>query len=199
MKDELKLSKFPKRYSNQEQAYKFLESIRWKNDVPCPHCGKGGAKFIAPQNGKRRTSSGKPTDRRIWRCGACGKHFSVLFGTIFEGSRVSLSKWLLAIHDLNADRDGINSSQLARKLGVTQKSAWLMARRIRFAVAHSPLKNKLRLRDLAGQTMKQNVTGPFRRRRSKYQKPLSLYGITELDLLKGLLKSPPVPKPRRRR
>jgi transposase-like protein len=143
MKNELTFSQIAKQYSDEEEAYKFLESIRWENGVLCPHCGNVGANFIAPENGGRKTRTGKVTYRRIWKCENCKKQFSVFVGTIFEDSRIPLSKWLLAIHELNSDKNGISSCELARKLGITQKSAWFMAQRIRFAMAHSPLEEKL--------------------------------------------------------
>jgi transposase-like protein len=140
---DLNFSQITKLYSNEEEAYKFLESIRWENGVVCPHCNHTGAKFI-PANKERITRTGKVTFRRIWRCGSCKKQFSVLVGTIFEDSRIPLSKWLLAIHELNSDKNGISSCELSRKLGITQKSAWFMAQRIRFAIVHSPLEEKLK-------------------------------------------------------
>lgn len=143
MNTDLTLSTFAKHYSNEEEAYKFLESIRWEDGVLCPHCKNIGANFIPSENGYRKTRTGKETYRRVWRCITCKKQFSVLVGTIFEDSRVPLSKWLLAIHELNADKNGISSCELARKLGITQKSAWFMAQRIRFAMARTSLESKL--------------------------------------------------------
>jgi len=142
MPEQLNFSQIAKRYSDETEAYKFLESLRWENGVVCPHCNHSGAKFI-PANKERRTKKGKLIYRRIWRCENCKKQFSVLVGTIFEDSRIPLSKWLLAIHELNSDKNGISSCELARKLGITQKTAWFMAQRIRFAIAHSPLEEKL--------------------------------------------------------
>ena len=97
----------------------------------------------ATQERRAKDSTGKVTPRRVWRCNACGMQFSVLVGTIFEDSRIPLSKWLLAIHELNADKNGISSCELGRKLGITQKSAWFMAQRIRFGMAHTSLEEKL--------------------------------------------------------
>jgi len=144
MKNELNFSKIAKQYSDEEEAYKFLEGIRWENGVICPHCQSVGADFIEPEK-ERKTRTGKVSYRRIWRCQnkECKKQFSVLVGTIFEDSRIPLSKWLLAIHELNADKNGISSCELGRKLGITQKSAWFMAQRIRFAMAHTGLETKL--------------------------------------------------------
>ncbi len=143
MKNELNFSQISKQYSSEEEAYKFLEATRWENGVLCPHCQNTGADFIEPENGERKTRTGKVTYRRVWRCQNCKKQFSVLVGTIFEDSRIPLSKWLLAIHELNADKNGISSCELGRKLGITQKSAWFMAQRIRFAMAHTSLEEKL--------------------------------------------------------
>jgi len=143
MKNELNFSQIAKLYSGEEDAYKFLESILWENGIPCPHCGNIGAYLMEPKSGERKTRTGKVTPRRVWRCNACGMQFSVLVGTIFEDSRIPLSKWLLAIHELNADKNGISSCELGRKLGITQKSAWFMAQRIRFGMAHTSLESKL--------------------------------------------------------
>ena len=143
MKNELNFSLIAKQYSDENEAYKFLEGIRWESGIVCPHCESMGANFIEPENGNRKTSTGKVTFRRIWRCENCKKQFSVLVGTIFEDSRIPLSKWLLAIHELNSDKNGISSCELGRKLGITQKSAWFMAQRIRFAMAHTGLEKKL--------------------------------------------------------
>ncbi len=139
---ELNFYQIAKRYSNEEEAYKFLEGIRWENGVVCPHCNHIGAKLIV-FNKERKTRKGKTIYRRIWRCDECKRQFSVLVGTIFEDSRIPLSKWLFAIHELNSDKNGISSCELARKLGITQKSAWFMGQRIRFAITHSPLEEKL--------------------------------------------------------
>jgi len=141
-KNELNSSIIGKQYSNEEEAYKELESIRWENGVVCPHCKNIGANLI-PAITERKTRTGKVTYRRIWRCLSCKKQFSVLVGTIFEDSRIPLSKWLLAIHELNADKNGVSSCELGRKLGITQKSAWFMAQRIRYAMAHTSLEEKL--------------------------------------------------------
>ena len=142
-KNKINSSVIAKQYSNEDEAYKYLENIRWENGIICPHCKKQGADYIESENGTRKTRAGKETYRRIWRCQNCRKQFSVLVGTIFEDSRIPLSKWLFAIHELNADKNGISSCELSRKLGITQKSAWFMAQRIRFAMAHTGLEKKL--------------------------------------------------------
>ena len=66
-----------------------------------------------------------------YRCKDCRKHFSVRTGTVLAESRLPLLKWLLAIYMLTSARKGIPSTQMARELGVTQKTAWFLAQRIR--------------------------------------------------------------------
>ena len=142
-KNTLNSSIIAKQYSDEAEAYKFLENMRWENGIICPHCKNIGADYIEAENGNRKTRTGKVTYRRIWRCHTCKKQFSVLVGTIFEDSRIPLSKWLIAIQELNADKNGISSCELGRKLGITQKSAWFMAQRIRFVMAHNTFEKKL--------------------------------------------------------
>lgn len=143
MTDELNLSVLSKQYSDEEEAYKLFESIRWENGIICPHCGSIGADFIESENGYRKTRTGKATYRRIWRCCSCKKQFSVLVGTIFEDTKIPLSKWLFAIRELCSDKNGISSCELARKYGITQKSAWFMLQRIRYAMEHENIEKKL--------------------------------------------------------
>src|SRR5690348_10570083 len=95
---ELNLSTLAKHFSDEEEAYKLVESLRWPTGPVCPHCGVvDHAYYLAPQSGHRLTRKGNTTYRRVWKCGDCRKQFSVLVGTIFEGSHIPLSKWLLAI------------------------------------------------------------------------------------------------------
>ncbi len=111
-----------KQYSDEEAAWKVLEEIRWEHGVVCPHCKNIGADFVQPET-VRKTRTGKVTYRRIWRCHNCKKQFSVLVGTIFEDSRIPLSKWLLAIHELNADKNGVSSvNWVSRK---SRLGSWL--------------------------------------------------------------------------
>jgi len=141
----LTLSAIAKQFSDEEEAYKYVEQIRWANGIVCPHCGSvNKAYYLEPKEGQRKTRIGKKTYRRVWKCAECHKQFSVLVGTIFEDSKISLSKWLLAIHEICADKNGVSSMELARKLDITQKSAWFMAHRIRYALDRFPLSDMLK-------------------------------------------------------
>ncbi|MGD1052611.1 MAG: IS1595 family transposase [Candidatus Dormibacteria bacterium] len=103
----------------------FLAALRWPNGVTCIACRSENVGFI-------RT-------RSLWRCRACRKEFSVKKGTIFEDSAIPLSKWLPAIWLYSAGKKGRSSHQLARDLGVTQKTAWFMGHRIRLALETDPV------------------------------------------------------------
>jgi transposase-like protein len=70
----------------------------------------------------------------LYKCGKCQKQFSVRVGTIFEDSALPLQKWFFAIFILTAHRKGLSSLQLHRDIGVTQKTAWFMLHRIRYAI-----------------------------------------------------------------
>src|SRR5438552_10574407 len=112
------------RFPDSLVAAEYLESIRWPNGPVCPHCGESERKpYLLPHK-----------TRRLWKCAACRKQFTVTVGTIFEGSHVGLHKWLLAFYLLCSSKKGMSAHQLHRMLGVTYKTAWFMAHRIRYAM-----------------------------------------------------------------
>jgi hypothetical protein len=77
------------------EAYARLESVRWPAGPRCPHCGDARAGFLrARAVGGRRTRTGSPTGRRVWKCGTCRRQFSVLTGTVWHGTRIALPTWL---------------------------------------------------------------------------------------------------------
>jgi len=140
----LNLSMIAKHFSSEEAAYELIESIRWPNGHICPHCGSvDHAYYLTPKNGYRTTRTGRTTYRRVWKCADCREQFSVLVGTIFEDSKIPLSKWLLAIHLLCQGKNGVSAHELHRTLDITYKSAWFMAHRIRYAMEREPLASKL--------------------------------------------------------
>jgi transposase-like protein len=106
------------------KAAEYLEAIRWPNGPVCPHCGESERK---PYKLKSKT-------RSLWKCAACRKQYTVMVGTIFESSHIPLNKWLLAFYLLCSSKKGMSAHQLHRMLGVTYKSAWFMAHRIREAM-----------------------------------------------------------------
>ncbi len=108
-------------FSDEDVCHRTLSAIRWPDGVVgCPSCGNTSHYFLAT--------------RRIWKCKACARQFSIKVGTIFEDSPIKLSKWLPAIWMICGAKNGISSYELHRALGVTQKTAWFMLHRIREAM-----------------------------------------------------------------
>jgi len=126
-------------FTDEDAARAFLEAQRWPNKPVCPHCGVTGEAYKLEPKPRAKTHARKG----VWKCGACREQFTVTVGTIFEGSHIPLHKWLAAIHLLCASKKGISAHQLHRMLGVTYKSAWFMAHRIRYAMTQEPLSSKL--------------------------------------------------------
>jgi transposase-like protein len=116
-------SKIPERFLNPDAARKHLESIRWPDGPVCPHCG------VIDQ--ASRIKGGRAG---LMFCNACRKQFSVTVGTVFERSHIPLHTWLYANHLLCSSKKGMSAHQLHRILGVTYKTAWFMAHRIREAM-----------------------------------------------------------------
>ena len=106
-------------FPNAETARKYLESQLWPDGVRCPKC-KTGERIGTRKNG-------------FYRCHSCRLDFTVRTGTIFERSHVPLHKWLYAMYLLVTARKGISSLQLAKEIGITQKSAWFVLQRLREA------------------------------------------------------------------
>ena len=97
--------------------------IRFGNTVECPKCSKSG-RFA------------KLKKSPAYACPWCGHHIHPMAGTPFEQSRTPLQKWFFAIYLFTATRNGVTAAELQRKLGVSYKCAWRMAREIhRYACA----------------------------------------------------------------
>ncbi len=105
-----------------------------------PHCGCEGATFVQPSNGvSRKTRTGAMSERRVWRCAGCRMQFSVLTGTVFHGTKISLRKWVLVIFEMGASKNGVSAREIERKYGMCPRSAWFMMHRIREAMANDGL------------------------------------------------------------
>ena len=103
----------------EREAVKYFSKIHWASGEYCPHC--------------RHREIYKFSDGVTFKCAACRKRFSIRVGTIFEDSKVEMRKWLYAIWMLTSHKKGIASTTLARDIGVTQKTAWFMLQRLRYA------------------------------------------------------------------
>lgn len=121
-----------------EQAREHLEKLRWPNGVACPRCGDMEVYTL-----KGKATSKKPVRKGVYKCKSCRKQFTVTVGTLFEGSHIPLNKWLMAVSLMCSSKKGISAHQLHRMLGVTYKSAWFMAHRIRYAMSQPQSQSKL--------------------------------------------------------
>lgn len=107
-------------FSDIDVATDFAAKLRWPDGPTCPRCESTEYSYLST--------------RRVWKCKACKKQYSVKVGTIFEDSALGLDKWLPAVWLIANSKNGISSHELGRALGTTQKSAWFMLHRIRLAM-----------------------------------------------------------------
>lgn len=110
------------KFSNPQVAHDFFVDLRWPNGIACPREGCGSA------------DAAKIANRNAWRCRDCNRQFSAKVNTVFEDSPIGFDKWLPAMWMLSNCRNGVSSCEIARALGVTQKTAWFMLHRIRHAM-----------------------------------------------------------------
>ncbi len=113
-----------RQFSDPDVSLAFAASAKWPTGPVCPQCGSPAASFLST--------------RRLWKCRACKKQFSVKVGTIFEDSPIPLDKWMTAVWMLVNAKNGISSYELGRALGVSQSCAWFMGHRIRLALQDHP-------------------------------------------------------------
>jgi transposase-like protein len=111
-------------FTDETAAVAHLEASRWPDGVNCPHCGSVNVHRM-----------GGKTQAGMFLCNDCRDKFTGRTGTVMERSKIPVHKWLLAIHLLTASKKGMSAHQLHRMLGVTYKSAWFLAHRIREAMA----------------------------------------------------------------
>lgn len=111
-------------FTNEEAAITHLEKSRWADGVVCPHCGSVSVTRMA----------GK-TQAGYFQCNDCRDKFTCRTGTVMERSHIPVHKWLLAIHLMASSKKGMSAHQLHRMLGITYKSAWFLAHRVREAMA----------------------------------------------------------------
>jgi len=117
-------------FHNEKAAYAYVEARIWPEGPVCPHCGCFGRIYEL---------KGASTRIGVRKCGDCRKPFTVKVGTIFEASHVPLRFWLQAMFLMASSKKGISANQLHRTLGVTLKTAWFMAHRIREAMRDGAL------------------------------------------------------------
>lgn len=119
-----------KYFSDVDVCNEYMKQVKWPDGkIVCPNCQ-------SDRIGEIRT-------RRMLRCKDCRKQFSYKVGTIFEDSALGLDKWFVAVWCITNCKNGISSYELAKDLGITQKSAWHMLHRIRLAMQDGSLLKKI--------------------------------------------------------
>lgn len=122
-------------FPDEQSAIDHLRSIRWKNGAYCPYCGCTKVMHFS--------------DGRTHKCADCRQRFSIKVGTIFEDTKLPLRKWFAAVWLITSHKKGIASTQLAKDLKITQKSAWFVLHRLRYAARtrsfNRPLEGEIEL------------------------------------------------------
>jgi transposase-like protein len=109
-------------FANADNCIAYMVAHRWPDGVTCPTCGRNDVSWLATQ--------------KKWQCKSAHakRQFTAKVGTIFEDSPLGLDKWLPAVWIITSAKNGVSSCEIARSLGVTQKTAWFMLHRIRLAM-----------------------------------------------------------------
>ena len=114
----LSMPEFLQRYGTEQQCREALQASRWPAGFVCPACG-----------GAARTSFER-AGLRYWQCGRCQRQTSLISGTIFEASKLPLSRWFMAMQLLTQSKNNVAALELKRLLGVCYRSAWLLKQKI---------------------------------------------------------------------
>lgn len=118
-----------KYFADPQHCQDLLISMRWPHGPVCPRCQSGEYGYVK--------------SRSLWQCKGCRKQYSAKVGTIFEDSPIGLDKWFSALWMIVSAKNGVSSYEIARSLGVTQKTAWFMMHRIRLALQKGSIDRKL--------------------------------------------------------
>lgn len=116
-------------FQDENKAREALEAVRWPDGPICPHCGNSHQERIAKIEGTKKTH--RPG---LYYCNECKGQFTVTVGTVFERSKVPLTKWWMAAHMMNSAKNGVSAHEIHRTLSVTYKTAWFMMHRLREAM-----------------------------------------------------------------
>lgn len=115
-------------FTDPTKAREHLEATRWPHGPVCPHCGVVN---------EATALKGKAHRAGVYQCNGCREQFTVTVGMVFERSKIPLNKWLLASYLMASSKKGVSAHQLHRTLGITYKSAWFMAHRLREAMTET--------------------------------------------------------------
>lgn len=168
-------------FHDEDKAREHLEALRWADGRFCPHCGESERTSPVESKGHRAG---------FYYCLSCKKTFTVTVGTVCERSKIPLHKWVMAFHLMAASKKGISAHQLHRMLGLTYKTAWFMAHRIREAMREikpGPLGGQNKVVE-ADETY---VGGKAKNRKNHVPPKEAVFSLVERD---GKVRSVHVPK-----
>lgn len=114
----LSMAEYLKQFGTEEQCAVALEASRWPDGWRCPHCGD------------QRHSLFHRGGRKYWQCHRCREQTSLISGTIFQATKLPLTRWFLAMHLLTQSKNNVSALELMRHLGVCYKTAWLMKHKL---------------------------------------------------------------------
>jgi transposase-like protein len=135
------MSSVPSTASSEASAYALLERLRWGGaPSSCPHCGATGrCYYLQPTEGHpRRTRTGALSGRRVWKCASCRRQFSVLVGTILQGTRISLDTWIGVVTQCAEPGARPSVLDVAARYGVSRAAARQVLRRVELALTSGP-------------------------------------------------------------
>jgi transposase-like protein len=114
-------------FTDETKAREWLEARIWPNGPTCPHCGNADKTRITSLHGKAHRPG-------LYQCNECREQFTVTVGTVFERSKIPLTKWLAALFLLCSSKKGMSTHQMHRMLDISYKSTWFMTHRLREAM-----------------------------------------------------------------
>jgi transposase-like protein len=135
---DLNLHTLSELFVDENKARDFFEQNRWPNGPICPHCESKEVYRLTAKEGSKH-----PAPRGTYKCAKCRQKFTARIGTILEDSKIPYCKFIMAVHLMTSSKKGISSHQMARELGITQKSAWFLNHRIREAMKKEPMAGML--------------------------------------------------------
>lgn len=118
-------------FQDEQKAREWLEVRVWPHGPICPHCGATGDDVTKLEGAKHRPG--------VYQCNQCREQFTVTVKTVFERSKIPLTKWLAALFLLTASKKGVSAHQVHRSLGISYKSTWFMMHRLREALRQGGL------------------------------------------------------------
>ncbi len=119
----LSMQEFLKDFGTEAQCEQALETIRWPEGFHCPRCA-GEAHFVL-----------RDGSRKVFQCGTCRHQASLIASTVFQGTKLPLTIWFLAIYLISQAKTGLSALALKRHLGVSYPTAWLIQHKLMQSMA----------------------------------------------------------------